>query len=426
MSWRGLNIILCVMPKNKNKSAKMQLVQVVREATLLKPKQQQQQPKKSKKRSNKKKNIISNAPTIDKVQRDLKSMSLNNFPQMDPYIMCRLNPLKYSGKGVGIPDGAGRNFLVQDWLIADNIQLQGTNTGFVIQTTNCLPYTSIIRTFGNTGSTNITVNGSNFNDRNAAIPGGVGNYSFWAPIGVPANFASSSCTPGANYIDPTSSSSIRLVSIARRLVYTGQSAICSGTISVTPNSIAFSEVPPTGNAGMGYQVLYWGATGPTSITLGEFTPVLQADFVGDNSLSTLFNKGSVVNRCEQGAFVPGKHLSVDYEYKPTFNSPRCVVPVQPLDGNLYGNLTTTSPWTGADSSGIGVVWYDNDWQNYSIVVSGAPANSTFRYETAICYESIPLPNSPLVSYTKDKSQDKPALIKQADKMLSNMPAALPA
>jgi len=175
----------------------------------------------------------------------------------------------------------------------------------------------------------------------------------------------------------------------------------------------------------------WSAAGATAGNYTNGSKILQIDFSGafDNTAATAFTKDTVVNRCEHGAFIFGKHQSLDFKLRPTLLNPSCAVAntITNTGGGTagnYNNIPSTTPWYGNVDSGSGVVWYDNDWQTEAISVVGAPVGSTFRFETAICMEVVPQISSvfrPLVNKT---SPDSKSDVLAANTKVNSMPVAV--
>jgi len=364
------------------------------------------------------------ARTINEIQQALTRKQTKKAMPDNPYIACRLDPF-HAGNGQGIPDGTNQDYVVVDNLIYDDITCV-TNNGFVIQTLPTLPAVASIIGGGAAGLNDINVQ---FNGGPSTVyknPTSI--YQGLLPLSVPLAYRNSNFLQGTALDDPYASVSARLVAVGYKLTYTGQSATCSGTVTVTPNNVAFTP------AGISTSNLFPSGANGVSISKFDFnqglastsnpnTVLLSLDTTGT---LTAYNKDSIVLRPEQGVFLLPRHRTRDFKINPTSD-------------NVYGltaNTATAASGAGTtlvsyfcqpkNNNNTDVIWFDNDWTAYQITVSGIQAGSTFRWETAYCVEYVLPGASVFAPLTIKESPKDEAAISRVTAMLAKKPAASPA
>jgi hypothetical protein len=366
--------------------------------------------------------LSQNYKTTNQIEKSLMALSISGRNKgLPPYVKCRLNPF-YTNPGgpAGIPDAGNTNFIVVDSLTFDTITCVGTG-GFTVLTMPTLPSMALITGAGSVGATDININGVSY--RNLANTA--------ASISIPPQYKTGTAyAPGSNADDPYSSANARLVSVAYRIMYTGQANTCSGTITVTPAPIGFANgglitsgvSPPSATTTACSVVDY---TGAVIYQCPYNTPVLIMDG-GNGLLSTASNltytKDSVCFRPEHGAFITPRHRTNDFKCYPTSADPPVLIYNQTV--NLPGtNYTAVSRNNSPNSTGI--VWYDGDWGAVQINVAGVQPGHTYRIECASCFEygvGLTSAFSPLAQKT---SESKPKEIVMANAMQASQPIALP-
>jgi hypothetical protein len=337
------------------------------------------------------------------------------------YLMCRLDPF-HATNSLGIPDGGNSNYVVADYLVYSDV-LCTSAFGFTLQTFAALPFSACI--FGNGGPsvTDITVTPSSapaivyFNGSTLA------NFTGILPINVvPPLFAQGLSIPGGympgNAIDDIwNSTSARLVSISHKVVYTGTPVSASGTITVSPNTLAFAI---GGSAPFSSYVTY-APDQTTVFSAPNIVPVLDVD----GTIISNYTKDSVIFRPELGATVVSKHRSNDYKNIPTSDVPY---------GALANKSITTLPSTninafctpGIGNNNAGVIWFDNDWTGHNITVRGVGVGNTFRVETSYCFEINPSTVSNIYPFTlKQSPKMNSAILSRAQTLTGSRPAATP-
>jgi len=368
-----------------------------------KPKQPKRKPQPKKRKA---KGLMSiKASTINQVQNKLMNLSMNHNSSVSGYLSCRLNPF-HATNGRGIPDGANSNYIVIDHLMIDNI-VDTASAGFTIQTVPMLPATSALAVAA--GVNTLTING---------IPyvGSATQFLAQYPLGFAPPYLTVGTQPGIVTNDPYQSTKARLVSCAYRLIYTGQSALASGTIIVTPNDVGLT-VSQQSAAG----IFPYTSNTNLQANAGNYTNGaigLNMDIANANNA---FVKDSYISRVEAGAYVLPKHRSRDFKLSATVDSPYVPIANSTGTSNSVNFFSSTS---GAPASGV--LWYDDDWSSASIQVSGYPAGSSFQLQTAFCMEYSVSNTSAFANLANKQSDFKPADIELSNKQTNSLPAATPA
>jgi hypothetical protein len=329
---------------------------------------------------------------------------------MEPYLSCRMNPFM-AMNGTGIPDGGNANYVVSDQLTYDDIACVTTN-GFIIQTHATLPFSADVRGLADTG-TDIRVNGIPFVNTGALNLESADHY----PLGFLNSFASVETRPGILTTDPYNATTGRLVAVAHRLIYTGVSSTCSGTITITPNNVAYN---PAGVRTADASLTIYNPDGSVNMLSGINTNLLSADYVAS---ATAFTKDSVILRPEQGCYILPKHRSTDFKLIPLPQNAYAVVTNIDTNDATKNNIYTS---LGTASRNGGIMWYDNDWSGYQIVVSGMQAGATFRFETAWCMEFSIAETSPFATFAFKASENRKAIIDAANAKVNAKASAVSA
>lgn len=368
--------------------------------------------------------LAQNYKTTEQIEKSLMALSISNKTRgLPPYVKCRLNPF-YSNPGgpAGIPDAGNTNFIVVDSLTFDTITCV-SGAGFTMLTMPTLPSMGLITGAGSVGANDININGVAY--RNLANTG--------AAISVPPQYKTSGPSdyaPGSNTSDPYQSANARLVSVAYRIMYTGQANTCSGTITVTPAPVGFpngglitSSTTPPSTSTISCSVVDY--TGAIIYQCPYNTPVLVMD--GGGSLlspagNQTYTKDSVCFRPEHGAFITPRHRTNDFKCYPTSPDPAVLIYNQNV--NVPGtNYTAVSRNTSPIDTGI--LWADGDWGAVQISVSGVVAGHTYRIECASCFEYSVGLTSAFAPLAQKTSVSKPNEVKMANAMQASQPIALP-
>jgi hypothetical protein len=411
--------VLKQVPKHNTKQrSRVLAVNKIRTITV------QQQTPKRKQNKNKMKSA-NNKPgsemyrTTETVQKRLAANKQRDttVAKANTYLSCRMNPFR-SVNGLGIPDGGNQNYLVTDLLCFNDI-VCGTTAGFTIQTLTTMPSTAMIRGNGGAGITDLIIDGTGYNNQ---VP--------WFPLGTLTNYRPITQSAGIAVQDPFTAANARIVAIGYRLIYTGTANACAGTITVTPNAVSiedFSTVnatsatatPPAITAG----VTAYHTNNPSGSTV-IYAPVSTKIYSMDFTPATyLYTKDSMTYRPEQGCFIRPTHRSDDFKIQPIRDSPVALV----FNGNnasTNAGVDLAGAWSSdreGSGNGRSPIFWDNDWTNYSITVSGYTVASTFRWETVFCVEFAPEASSNMVPFTHKNSPTNKPLVTKANMMMNKLP-----
>lgn len=363
--------------------------------------------------------------TISGIQRTLATGANRQKPMgMPEYVHCRVDPFTADGKG-SIPDGSNNNYVTIDKRVFDTIQNGGDTTqpySFNILTTPSFPCSAAV-----TSSTvPIKVNGVTYNVPLTTATNGLPKQDrSSAPLSiVDIGDGTGSYFPGVRTTDLASSTSARLVSAGYRLVYTGPTNTCAGTITVTPSDTSFQFFNQSTGA---TNVLNVAGGNDVFVNVGQSTGYLSLNGVQAGSYMT---RESVTFRPEQGIVFMPRHKSRDFKIQSTQDLALGIV-ANPIDSSatagfknyLYANAAALADATFQG----GICWYDNDWSGATISVQGVNGDATFRWETIWCMEFNPSPvNVGLSSFTVKQSPTMLNQISEAQTITSNLPIARPA
>lgn len=383
-------------------------------------------PAQAKRKPSKRLRVIAPPPTTNQIERGLRAdRSTRVIGKMSPYIHCRVNPFM-SGTSQGVPDGSNADYVVTDLLASDSITTV-TTAGFKIQTLCALPITACIKGLGAAGVNDVTINGVAYAQPNDSATGDGGYY----PLGIPAvwkgNFTFS---PGDPPTDALAASKIRMIAMGYCLTYTGTASSCAGSAVITPNdwSLTSANVQSTlgaaaANPGdIALEVV--GANGTTQTYAARNTGLLQT--AGATS-STAFVKDSSVYRLDRKLYIFPKHLSRDFSILP-------VMPVCPgvggvaadVDAGVATNLRNLFSGTGlTDNLNSSIFWYDGDWRNFQVVVTGMGTGASYRWDTVVCFESNPALSSAIAAFTLKQSPFNPTEIAIANGFVNASTPGMP-
>jgi hypothetical protein len=322
-------------------------------------------------------------------------------PNLSHYVTCRTNPFHGHG-GSAIPDGKNSNFVVTDTFSVNNFSPTAAGQTIVIQTLNALPALSMI---GST--TNFIVDGVTVTALGAYQPSAsTAANSSWYPTSMPPPMVGTAVL-GANFMDPYNAATARMISVGYRLIYTGPATTCSGAITVTPNPIAWGQTATsaTGN----FQIKPPLTTGtPIATALPAGTVLIDCDITIN---PTAMTRATKTFRPEQGVYVVPTHRSTNYAMQPTYVCPLAPVPNLNLSTGAVDITTLLRVYGGGNP---GIVWFDNDWTTYSIVLTGLNADASFRLETVLCMEYNPAISSAFYPLSIKQSPTNNNDIKVAD------------
>lgn len=325
-------------------------------------------PKKTKP-SNALKNVVRTPGTII---RTLQTVN-NHQDSLAPYVVCRTNPFHGHG-GSAIPDGKNSNFVVTDTFSVNNFTPSAAGQTIIIQTLNALPALAMI------GSTqNFTIDGTLVTALSSLQPSSASNTSYY-PCCIPPPLVGQALL-GAGFNDPYNSTTARMISCGYRLIYTGPATTCAGSITVTPNPIGWGQLAT--QASGGFTISIPTIAGVAGANLAAGAQLIDCDITIN---TTSITRASKTFRPEQGVYVVPTHRSSDFKMNPTLVC--SVAPVANLT-TATGAATVSSMFRPAGGVNPGIVWFDNDWTTYSIVIQGMNSDASFRLESVVCMEYNP-------------------------------------
>jgi hypothetical protein len=218
------------------------------------------------------------------------------------------------------------------------------------------------------------------------------------------------------------------VSIGYRLIYTGPTQTCSGSISVTSNDVSFEKVngpnayttPTAGQSAIQYSGV--SQTGSGYFVPEGATTVRCTVAIIPNSI----NRSTQTYRPEEGIMLVPKHKTNNFKIVDLMDSPACLLgdaaTVAGSTGATYYHLIPHNANSGyGPGQSPGVVFYDNDWQSYCISATGLNVDCSYRLETIVCAEYSVQMSGLAAQTAMGRSADKPALFQRAQQMTSQAP-----
>ena len=303
------------------------------------------------------------------------------------YVKCRTDPFRGSG-AAAIPDGSNSNFMVIDSFMVDTITNPGSS--FVFQTLSTLPALGMIASAFSLG-----VNGVTVSPVTNLQPAATANQQ-WYPICIPTPYAIASI-PGTYFADPYSATTARMISVGYRIIYTGPATTCSGSITVTPNSVGLEPAGTvTTNTASGATMTTSKADNSAGTTIPGGCPILNAEVTIN---PTALTRASVTVRPEEGLYLLPTHRSTVHRVLPTtITSYAVLAGATPAATVAYRHLLKQA--NGLD---IGVVWYDSDWSGFQVSFNGINSDASFRIESVVCMEYNPAVSSTFYPLTMKAS-----------------------
>lgn len=367
------------------------------------------------------------APTVGEIQQSLRSQRISGptpIRRMDPWVHCRVDPFTSEG-GTQKPDGqGGARSVIVDHLVADTITCL-TTAGFTIQTLPGLfPFTAVIVGNGAAAALDISVNGTTYTNNASYFP--IGVLTEWA--NGPTQFQNWSfySTPKT---DPYQSSKCRVLSVKRRMMYTGSTLDNAAFIQVTPNPYSMSATNALVTNASGAAVAHTinvelrDTTGAFLSDVPLNTPLRALDY----EVTPAFTKDTVTYRVEQGALITSKQSGATHQMVPMPDSGFAVVANQsltpPAAGALYSHLVVDALVGGTFPMAAWAV--DDTWEGENISVTGPVVGVTFRFETAYCVEYDLQSGSPMAPMGKKPVPIRKAALEKASNMVNSMPSAIP-
>lgn len=314
------------------------------------------------------------------------------------YVMCRTNPFHGHG-GSAIPDGKNSNFVVTDTFAVNNFTPSAAGQTIIIQTLNAFPALAMI------GSTaNFTVDGTLVTGLGALQPVATAANTSYYPVCIPPPLVGTGAV-GSAFADPYNSTTARMISCGFRLIYTGPATTCAGSITVTPNPVGWGQTATSATGA-------FGISSPTIAGAAGAVATAGAQIIDcDITISTTaLTRASKTFRPEQGVYIVPTHRSTDFKMNPTLVC--ALAPTANLN-TATGAVNVSSLLRPAGGVNPGIIWYDNDWTTYSIVIHGMNSDASFRLESVACMEYNPAITSAFYPLSVKASPTAPNQIKQA-------------
>lgn len=321
------------------------------------------------------------------------------------YVQCRSDPFNGHG-GSAIPDGQNSNFVVSDSFSINNISPSAAGQTIVIQTLNCLPALAMIGSLSN-----FTVDSQLVTALSSFVPSTTATTT-WYPLSIPPSYAGIG-SPGSTFADPYNSTTARMISLGYRLIYTGPATTCAGVITVTPNPVSWT---PGGISAIGsLGIVDANSAGVAGAALTAGIPFLSGDFTIN---PTALTRASTTFRPEQGCYIVAPHKSTVYKNQQTYPNP-----FAPIGGFNTAIGATNMPCLLRQNPTVnpGIVWFDNDWQTFQIVISGVNADASYRLETVCCMEYNPAVSSVFYPLTIKSTVMKTSELVAAEKAVQAKP-----
>lgn len=310
------------------------------------------------------------------------------------FLNCRLNPFGSMGKAA-LPDGSNANFVVTDSFAYDVITFSGTGGAktFILQTTPTLPHMALV---GST-SDGFVVNGVPTGSLSSYAVGAVPGQS-WTPICIPAIF-NTSCVPGSTYADPWTASTMRFTNMAFRIVYTGPVTTCAGSITVTPNNMAYTDANATTQEGLRVFPANQAGTAQAN-AYPRGTPMLATDISVNEGA---FTRASRTFRPEQGVTLICRHTGSSYDNVTIGRTPYVAIATPQSTGGTTDITAAVRQITRNGIEFCGIACYDNNWGGFQVTFNNINPDASFRIESMVCMEVCPMVTSPYYPMTQQSS-----------------------
>jgi hypothetical protein len=323
------------------------------------------------------------------------SRSFVSAPTVDhPYLGARLNP--FVSAAHAYPDGQNQNYICVDYHVANS--LTSVPTSFVLQTLPLAPsFSAIASTAGP-----ITVDGVVSAASTAYTPNEITALTTWYPTSILPPLANYYSLLGGINTDPFNATKARMIICGYRIIYTGPTSTCSGSICVTPNNITLSQQSiTTTNAAAAGTAISCQQLGNDGATVRNYATQNAPLYCIELSVN------SAALTKESKTFRPEESIVILPRYLAQTNLPSDVFPgAMPLVGNvgsLNGPLNLTNFFRSSNANVNGIIWMDDNWESYQIVFNGINSDASYRIETVVCVEMSLQQNSVYAPLSKERS-----------------------
>lgn len=323
--------------------------------------------------------------------------------KVSDYMHCRLSPYTHSGRSY-IPDGAPARRLTKEIRMYYDVVI-GSSGGFIMMGIPELPRGIIFKDLVANPDQGVVVGNATLS---GSRQGPNVSGSWYGPVMPDWAIWAASSPAITGTINPWAASKIRIITQAYRIMYTGQSLSCAGTITVSENEFGVNDNYSASQA----IVSEYG----TDSVVDPFTfaagAILQCPVTIQSSTNTL-SSSSVITPVAQGSyFVLGRN-SLQTTWT---NAEDTFV--------LTENKTTAAlAYVNGVSYASSAAW-DKNFTPKMAVVSGMTPGTSVRVEMMMCVELEPMIGSSFREFAS-VPPSAPQQIVAAEKALSKMPIAGP-
>lgn len=361
--------------------------------------------------------------------KQLAKVNLNDKMPRDEYLCCRMGMRPTIPPS--IPDGGSGKHIAVCLYSFDTITAGAGATGrpynFILQTTPFLPlFASVV------SQSTITPVADYLRVNGVQVSSGV-KYGIGRPNNYFTNNGSESW-PGAigDLTEKYGATSMRIVSLRHKIVYTGPAVACSGSVLVYANKASIqpigetnNEVLGTGRVGTVYFPDGTGASPTRSGTelfsaAGLIPPTTQVTSGQPLAVPT----NTQLYRPEQSITLIPKHTTEKYMQVPVRRTPILITaPANETGTNInYYHYVSTS--TTGSGWGGGINAFDDDWQCVTAVFNGVNSDASFTVETCACVEFTPRGDSSFYSLSKEPVTNIKSF-KRGHRVSAELPPSVP-
>lgn len=347
-----------------------------------------------------------NTASIDQVQKQLAAVSLSNnrgVMRMSPYTHCRVSPFTATGQAY-IPDGSAVRRVTKDVRVFYDVTI-GSSGGFIMMAIPELPRGVVFKDLVASPTTGVTVSGVSLSGTRQ----GPGQDGSWFGPTLPGWATFLNTTPANEAIqNPWGASKVRIITQAYRIMYTGASLNCAGTITVSENEASVTKAPSP-NVGVitQYQA---NSTADTNTWAAGTAPHRSVDIYTSTSV---LNSTSTILPMAQGAYFILSRSTP----QPIWCDVAPFLLVQQKTTAMMAYIPST---TFAHSC-----VYDDSFTPKMVVVSGMVAGTTVRVEMKLCLEFEPNLTSVYSDLAAVPQGENTNIISATEKAIGKLPTAGP-
>jgi hypothetical protein len=362
--------------------------------------------------------------TLDTITRDLARATINPKGGKS-WLSCRLNPWSNIGSMSLLPDGSSDPRLVYDYYTYGDIAVSAAATGFNIGIFAALPWNAAVKVLS--GKLTLT---PMFTDGGVSASACSASASKWTPLNY-TNSASAVHYPdkintGFNPPQFISADKMRITSLGWRLTYTGPVSTAAGIVTVTSSPPACEPAFEKIRGKMNWSDAQ-GVVGGFVITSNASVMCLPI-----TPPSAVAQKDAVMARPEKTLQGIVRKNTPIFNWQNWANSSMYMVSLNPGEDILNGDLNSlttakfdaSGTYTNSSTSNMASVnLFDSDWDIPNINVSGCNADATYRLETWMCVEYVPLSNSVYYSVASKDMSGTIETVSKMEKIVNDKPVA---